>query len=139
MMYAPVNAVKMAKNDAEAEYIKIVKAEADQKQWIDGQGVKSFRMSIAQSYIETREILVNVGVDEQSADAFMTESMRLDTMRDVGEKGNLVVMALDKSGVENNVMPQVIAGLKTAKVTNQNKKQRPCFEEKTLEDTLDVS
>ena len=83
-----------AKNDAEAEYIKIVKAaEADQKRnELIGQGVKSFRMSIAQSYIETREILVNVGVDEKAADAFMAESMRLDTMRDVGEKGNLVVL-----------------------------------------------
>lgn len=47
-----------------------------------------------------------------AADAFMAEAMRLDTMRDVGEKGNLIVMALDQAGADANSIPNVMAALK---------------------------
>ncbi len=109
-------------NDAQAEYIKMVKAaEADQKRnELIGEGVKSFRKSIAESYIETRAALIEAGVDDASADAFMVEAMRLDTMRDVGEKGNLVVMALEHAGVDKSVMPQVMAALRVHKTEDQD-------------------
>jgi regulator of protease activity HflC (stomatin/prohibitin superfamily) len=103
-----------ASNDAQAAYIMTVKAaEADAKRnELIGEGVKSFRKSIAESYIETRAALIGAQIDEDSADGFMMEAMRLDTMRDVGESGNLIVMAMDQGENNNNVLPQIMAALK---------------------------
>ena len=41
---------------------------------------------MAESYIETRAALIQAGVHEPTADAFMAEAMRLDTLRDVGKR-----------------------------------------------------
>ncbi|MCD8566736.1 MAG: hypothetical protein LRY36_02300 [Alphaproteobacteria bacterium] len=103
-----------AENEAAAAFIKNVKdAEAAAKRnELIGAGVKAFRMSVAQSYIETRKALIEAGVNEAAADKFMEEAMRLDTMRDVGDKGNLIVMAMDSAGAEQSVIPQVMAALK---------------------------
>jgi regulator of protease activity HflC (stomatin/prohibitin superfamily) len=118
--------LEAARNNAEAEYVHTVKmAEADAKRnELIGEGVKSFRKSIAQSYIETRQSLMEAGVDEDAADIFMTEAMRLDTMRDVGEKGNLVLVALDNNGVDNSIMPQTIAALKATEMEAKNQKKK---------------
>lgn len=83
-----------AQNEAAADYIRRVKAaEADkQRNILIGEGVAGFRRSIAQGYAEIRRELIDQGVDPQAADHFMEEAMRLDTIRDVGEKGNLVIV-----------------------------------------------
>lgn len=106
--------LEAARNNAQAEYVRTVKiAEADAKRnELIGEGVKSFRKSISESYIETRQALLDAGVQSAAADIFMTEAMRLDTMRDVGESGNLVVMALDQTQSDPNIMPQVLAAMK---------------------------
>lgn len=103
-----------ARNNAEAKKIEMVEtARADkERNELMGEGIKSFRKSIAESYIETRAALIDAGVDETAADAFMAEAMRLDTMRDVGEKGNLIVMALDSAGADTGSIPSVMAALK---------------------------
>lgn len=91
-----------AQNEADAEYIRRVKAaEADKKRNIlIGEGVAGFRQSIAQGYAEIRNQLVSDGVDARAAERFMEEAMRLDTIRDVGDKGNMVIVvpANDQSG-----------------------------------------
>lgn len=109
-----------AKNNADAERILMVgRAQADkERNELVGLGIKAFRKSIAESYIETRQALIDAGVDPKSADAFMAEAMRLDTMRDVGEKGNLIVMALEGSGQNKDVFPQVLAALKAQEQNN---------------------
>lgn len=104
-----------ARNNAEAKKIEMVEtAKADkERNELIGQGIKSFRKAVAESYIETRKALIDAGVDEVAADTFMAEAMRLDTMRDIGERGNLVVMALESKGSDGaSVMAQVIAAQK---------------------------
>lgn len=83
-----------AQNEAAADYIRRVKAaEADkQRNILIGEGVAGFRQSIAQGYAEIRRQLVKDGVDIIVADRFMEEAMRLDTIRDVGDKGNMVIV-----------------------------------------------
>lgn len=91
-----------AQNEADADYIRRVKAaEADkQRNILIGEGVAGFRQSIAQGYAEIRNQLVSDGVDPRAAERFMEEAMRLDTIRDVGDKGNMVIVvpANDQTG-----------------------------------------
>jgi regulator of protease activity HflC (stomatin/prohibitin superfamily) len=88
-----------AKNEAEAEYIRRVRsAEADKKRNIlIGEGVAGFREKIAAGYTFLRQQLIDEGVNPSEADHFMTEAMRLDTLRDIGDKGNMVIVAPDSS------------------------------------------
>lgn len=83
-----------AQNEAAADYIRRVKAaEADKERNIlIGQGVAGFRKSIAEGYASIRNELILQGVDPIAADHFMEEAMRLDTMRDIGDKGNMVIV-----------------------------------------------
>lgn len=86
-----------ATNEAEADFIRTVKrAEADkQRNILIGEGVAGFREKILTGYAELREKLIADGVDADTADRFMEEAMRLDTLRDVGEKGNMVIVTPD--------------------------------------------
>lgn len=88
-----------ATNEAEADYIRTVKrAEADkQRNILIGEGVAGFREKIADGYASLRKKLVADGVDPGAADSFMEEAMRLDTLRDVGDKGNMVIVTPDSS------------------------------------------
>jgi regulator of protease activity HflC (stomatin/prohibitin superfamily) len=83
-----------AQNEAAADYIRRVKAaEADKERNIlIGEGVAGFRQSIAEGYTQIRRELVEEGVNPEVAERFMEEAMRLDTVRDVGEKGNMVIV-----------------------------------------------
>lgn len=86
-----------AKNEAEADYIRTVKrAEADkQRNILIGEGVAGFREKILTGYAELRAKLIDDGVDADTADRFMEEAMRLDTLRDIGDKGNMVIVTPD--------------------------------------------
>lgn len=88
-----------ATNEAEADYIRTVKrAEADkQRNILIGEGVAGFREKVASNYTALRKQLVADGVDPAAADRFMEEAMRLDTLRDIGDKGNMVIVAPDSS------------------------------------------
>ncbi len=92
-------AKEVAKNDAEADYTRRVRsAEADkQRNILIGEGVAGFREKIASGYSVLRKQLVADGVDPAAADAFMAEAMRLDTLRDIGDKGNMVIVSPDSS------------------------------------------
>ena len=83
-----------ATNEAAADYIRRVKAaEADKKRNIlIGEGVAGFRSSIAKGYAAIRGELIQDGVNPEAAERFMEEAMRLDTIRDVGDKGNMVIV-----------------------------------------------
>lgn len=92
-----------AANEAAADYIRRVKAaEADKERNIlIGEGVAGFRQSIAEGYADIRRQLVKDGVQAEFADRFMEEAMRLDTIRDVGDKGNMVIVM--PAGTQNPV------------------------------------
>ena len=96
-----------ATNEAAAEYIRTVKAaEADkQRNILIGQGVAGFRRSIAEGYTEMRKQFVEEGIDGNVADHFMEEAMRLDTIRDIGDKGNMVIVV--PSGGANDMGKQL--------------------------------
>lgn len=86
-----------ARNEAEADFIRRVRsAEADkQRNILIGEGVSGFREKIASGYTALRKQLIGEGVNPSDADHFMTEAMRLDTLRDIGDKGNMVIVAPD--------------------------------------------
>lgn len=88
-----------AKNEAEADFIRTVRrAEADkQRNILIGEGVAGFREKIADGYAALRLKLVDSGVEPGAADRFMEEAMRLDTLRDVGDKGNMIIVTPDSS------------------------------------------
>jgi len=94
-----------AENEAQADYIRRVKAaEADkQRNILIGEGVAGFRSSIAEGYTVIRRDLVKEGVDPAVAERFMEEAMRLDTIRDVGEKGNMVIVLPPGQAVNQNI------------------------------------
>ncbi len=98
-----------AQNEADAQYIRSVKAaEADkQRNILIGEGVAGFRRSIAEGYAEIRSALVDKGINPDTADHFMEEAMRLDTIRDVGEKGNMVIVV--PQGAANNNIADLLA------------------------------
>jgi regulator of protease activity HflC (stomatin/prohibitin superfamily) len=91
-----------AENEAAADYIRRVKAaEADkQRNILIGEGVAGFRKSISDGYAAIRHALIAQNVSPDVADRFMEEAMRLDTIRDVGEHGNMVIVmpAADSAG-----------------------------------------
>lgn len=99
-----------ATNEAAADYIRSVKAaEADkQRNILIGEGVAGFRQSIAQGYADIRQSLVSKGVNPDIADRFMEEAMRLDTMRDIGEKGNMVIVMPDARN--DHTLSTLVAG-----------------------------
>lgn len=115
-----------AQNEAAADYIRRVKAaEADKERNIlIGQGVAGFRQSIAQGYAEIRNQLVKDGVEPVSAERFMEEAMRLDTIRDVGDKGNMVIV-VPQAGNQNHDLNTLLMGSpvldKISEVANKKK------------------
>lgn len=92
-----------AENEAAADYIRRVKAaEADkQRNILIGEGVAGFRSSIAEGYTKIRQDLIDQGVNPDNAERFMEEAMRLDTIRDIGDKGNMI-MVLPSGGRTQN-------------------------------------
>lgn len=98
-----------AQNEAAADYIRRVKAaEADkQRNILIGEGVAGFRSTIAKGYATIRGDLIKDGVDPAAAERFMEEAMRLDTIRDVGEKGNMVLVM---PSAHQNIADLIAAG-----------------------------
>jgi regulator of protease activity HflC (stomatin/prohibitin superfamily) len=103
-----------ALNEAEAEKIRIVKkAEADKERNIlIGEGVAGFRKKIFDQYAEQIQELVTKGVTREDAEHMMLEAMRLDTLRDIGDKGNMVIVSPDattgKSIAEMQTLTQTL-------------------------------
>lgn len=123
-----------AKNIAEADYIKTVKrAEADKmRNILIGEGVAGFREKIATGYAALRTKLIDDGVDPETADRFMEEAMRLDTLRDVGDKGNMVIVTDGRSntGAEfsdfltKKLATESVSGIKSGGVAPEQDNKR---------------
>lgn len=103
---------EVAKNDAEADYVRRVRAaDADKERNIRiGEGVAGFREKIASGYSALRKQLVSDGVDPAAADRFMEEAMRLDTLRDIGDKGNMVIVTPDSASGQRIGELQALSG-----------------------------
>ncbi len=110
-----------AQNEADADYIRRVKAaEADkQRNILIGEGVAGFRSSIAEGYTVIRRDLIGEGVNPDVAERFMEEAMRLDTIRDVGEKGNMVIVLPPGQNASNQNLIDLITASPVLEKLNQ--------------------
>lgn len=94
---------EVAENEAAADYTRQVKkAEASAKaQELFGQGAANFRKKILDGYKEQIEGLMSAEVSKDEAIYIIMKSMELDALRDIGEKGNLIItpQELTKTGL----------------------------------------
>lgn len=99
-----------ARNDAEAEYIKKVRsAEADRdRDLLRGEGAAGYREKIFAQYGEQIQALVDNGTPREEAVKVMMKIMELDTYREVGADGNMVIVT---GG--DNAMGQRLSELQT--------------------------
>ncbi|MFP4313922.1 MAG: SPFH domain-containing protein, partial [Alphaproteobacteria bacterium] len=120
-----------AQNEAAADYIRRVKAaEADKERNIlIGEGVAGFRQSIAQGYAEIRNQLVKDGVEPANAERFMEEAMRLDTIRDVGDKGNMVIVVPQGANHSQDLTP-LLTGSPLLEQLGENYRKRNAGDQK---------
>jgi regulator of protease activity HflC (stomatin/prohibitin superfamily) len=102
-----------AKNEAAAEYIRQVKsAEADKERDIlRGQGAAGYRKEIFDQYAEQIESLVDAGTPREEAVHFMETIMKLDTWREVGTDGNMLIVT-DGSSKEGNELVDLMKNMK---------------------------
>ncbi len=86
-----------AANEAEAQYIRTVKEGEGiaKRSALVGEGIAGLRENVAKGYDKSRKMLVDGGMDPEMADSFILEAMRLDTLRDIGDKGNMVIVTPD--------------------------------------------
>lgn len=112
-----------AKNKAEAHKIELVaRAEAEkQADILRGEGKAGFRKALFDQYGEQIESLVGKGVDREEAIKVMLDTMHQDTMRDIGQQGNMVIVTPDGSG----------AGGRIAELQTLRPKQVPATEQNT--------
>lgn len=91
---ASERAMEAAKNEAQADFIRRVKeAEADkQRNILIGEGVAGFRQKISDNYVAMQKKFQEAGVSSADAADIMTKTMYLDTIRDVGDKGNTIIV-----------------------------------------------
>lgn len=88
-----------ARNEAEAQYIRAVKEGEGiaKRSALIGKGIAGLRENVAKGYDKSRKMLVEGGMAPEMADSFIVEAMRLDTLRDIGDKGNMVIVSPDSS------------------------------------------
>ena len=94
--------LETAKNESEKAKIMTVKeAEAARdRDLLRGEGAAGYRQKIFSQYAEQIQALVDKGTSREEAVQVMMEIMRLDTYREVGDKGNMVIVvpSSDNSG-----------------------------------------
>ncbi len=113
---ASERAMEAAKNEAQADYIRRVKeAEADkQRNILIGEGVAGFRQRIADNYVAMAARFREAGVTPVEATDIMTKTMYLDTIRDIGDKGNMVVVVPEgANAITAPLVGTLTAGKKT--------------------------
>jgi regulator of protease activity HflC (stomatin/prohibitin superfamily) len=95
-----------ARNKADAHKIEIIaKAQAEKEADIlRGQGKAGFRREIFDQYSEQIAKLETAGVSREEAVDVMMRAMQQDTLRDIGDKGNLVIVSdAQNAGISNRI------------------------------------
>lgn len=118
-----------ARNEAEADYIKRVReAEADkERNDLIGQGVAAFRRNVFEGYADQIKKLEEAGITPDQAAEMVKDTMRLDTLRDVGQHGNLVYVV--EGGNGDKGVGQRIADMHT--FGNQSPTRTPANDKKS--------
>ena len=86
-----------ANNESEAEKVRIVKrAEAKREaQALSGKAIAEQRAAIFENYSEQFNKLIEQGMSKEAAEKLMALAMTQDTLRDIGEQGNLIIASGD--------------------------------------------
>lgn len=116
-----------AKNEAEAHFIRAVKEGEGiaKRSALIGEGIAGLRENVAKGYDKTRKMLVDGGMEPHMADNFILEAMRLDTLRDIGDKGNMVIVSPDAASGNRIAELQTVAPTVGKAVAEQNNAPRP--------------
>ncbi len=116
-----------AANEAEAHYIRAVKEGEGiaKRSALIGEGIAGLRENVAKGYDKTRKMLVDGGMEPHMADNFIIEAMRLDTLRDIGDKGNMVIVSPDAASGNRIAELQTVAPTIGKTVAEQNNAPRP--------------
>jgi regulator of protease activity HflC (stomatin/prohibitin superfamily) len=118
-----------AKNKAEAHKIEVVaRAEAEKTaDVLRGQGKAGYRKEIFDQYSAQIGKLVESGTPREEAISVMMRAMEQDTLRDVGEKGNLVIVNNGGTGGASGIAEVQTLGkiVERAIEQNNNQRQRP--------------
>lgn len=106
--------MEAATNEAAAERIRLVgvaEAEAESKK-LQGQGLADMRDAITKGLKESIELMTGSGLTPEQALVLINETNRLDTLTTAANKGNMVILDLDKSS--NKEFAKVFAANKAA-------------------------
>lgn len=97
--------LEASKNTAAAHKIELVaKAEAEkQADILRGEGKAGFRKALFEQYGEQIDSLVAKGVVREEAIKVMLDTMHQDTMRDIGQNGNMVIVTPDQPGTAGRI------------------------------------
>src|ERR1700735_2126860 len=95
--------------------LRIKKAEADSASMrLHGEGVAAERMAIAEGLKQSLSLISDHGIDPQEAIALVALTQYMDTLRSVGEHGNMTTLLLPHSpAAVGSLMSQVQEGLLT--------------------------
>jgi len=86
--------MEAAKNEAEAERIKLVgaaQAEAESKK-LQGQGMAEMRGAIAKGLEEAMKIMEKAGLNSEQAISFLTDTNRIDAITTAASHGNTIII-----------------------------------------------
>jgi regulator of protease activity HflC (stomatin/prohibitin superfamily) len=108
-------AAQQAENDGKANYTREVKkAEAErQRDILRGEGAAGYRKKIFDQYNEQINELVDGGTPREEAVSVMMKIMQFDMLREVGEKGNLIIVTPDEA--KGKELAQYQANARTVK------------------------
>ena len=89
--------LRAAENEAEAEKVQMIKKAEGRKQAqaLLGQGIAEQRAAIFKNYSEQFNKLIADGMNAEEASKMMALAMTQDTLRDIGEQGNLIIASGD--------------------------------------------
>ena len=100
-----------ATNEAEADKIRVVaaaKADAEAKK-LTGKGYADLREEIARGAKESIDTLVDTGLSAQEAQGLILSTQYFETLQNMGEKGNGMIMLPGGASGANDIMNQLIA------------------------------
>jgi len=111
-----------ARNEAEATRITIVeKAKAEKEaDKLRGEGKAEFRKALFDQYATQITALVESGVGREEAIKVMLDTMHQDTMREIGQAGNMVIVA-GTSGTETSSRIAELQTLRRSPASEQDR------------------
>lgn len=97
--------MEASKNKAASHKIEVVAhAEAEKEaDRLRGEGKALFRKALFDQYGEQMETVIGKGASREEALSVMLDTMRQDTMRDIGQQGNMVIVTPDGSDLGTRI------------------------------------